>query len=130
MPPFGLTGPLRRSSPLRRGPQGPGAQSGRNAVRALTTISALQGVRKLTNVQRLRLAPLAPFAPRGGRGGFALLPASRGRVARKTMMGDPHTPLGDARVVRRPGIDQASVIIRSNAAISGKPPQPIMPPAN
>ena len=62
-PPSRVAGPLHRSSPLRRGPQGPGAQSGRNAVRALTTISALQGVRKLTNVQRLRLDPLAPFAP-------------------------------------------------------------------
>ena len=46
------------------------------------------------------------------------------------MMGRSPYPLGDARVVRRPGIHQASVMINSIAPISGKQPQPIMPPAN
>ena len=52
------------------------------------------------------------------------------KSACKTMMGRSPYPLGDARVVRRPGIDQAIVVIRSIASISGNPPQPIMPPAN
>ena len=94
-PPFGFPDPLRRLSPVApRPPRGQAHWSGLHAVRALTTIPALQGVRRLTHVQRLRLSPLAPFAPRGGHVGFALLPASRGRAARKTRMGRSPFPLG------------------------------------
>ena len=51
------------------------------------------------------LSPLAPFRPQGGgRGGFAAAPGLARKSACKTMMGRSPYPLGDARVVRRPGI--------------------------
>ena len=66
------------------------------------------------------LAPLRLITPKGV---GALVLRRRAGPARKsackTMMGRSPYPLGDARVVRRPGIDQASVISYATTPISG-----------
>jgi len=74
--------------------------------------------------KRLRLSPLAPYHPQWGWAHWFCCgaPASRGRAPAKQCRGVPLHPLGDARVVRRPAIPQASVLINSIAAISGNNP--------
>ena len=103
--PSGCQGHHAAHTPLRRGPQGPGAQSGLHAVRALTTIPALHGVHF---VHKVANQPPCAYRPRRGRARLfccgAPAPRERAPAKRGGRGGVPPPPYSQrrARGPRRP----------------------------
>jgi hypothetical protein len=122
-PPFGFPDPLHRLSPLRQGPRGAGRVGRAGEGSFLTPPQPFMVFASSPMMSGSSLNPRCAFSPPVGAG--ALVLRRRAGLARKsackTMPGSPRTPLGDARVVRRPAIIQATVIINHIPVVIGNP---------
>ena len=133
-PPFGFPVHSAACPPCAVAPEGPGALVGQGRARSshLPNPSWSSQAHPLKRAA-VALAPLAPFRPRGGgRVRFALLPASRGRAARKTRMGRSPYPLArraccpaaGGQFLARVIINHILVVIGTQCAPSNEMPPP------
>ena len=126
-----VPGPLRRLSPLLLGPEGPGALVGQGRARFLTPPQPFKEFASSPMFSGSSLSPPCAFSPPRGRA-RRFCGGARPRAEERLQNNDGEIPIPpwETRVLSGCRKKSGQRDHPFKPAHSGKPPQPIMPPAN